>query len=103
TAFWGCYAIVFAQFAQSMGSLIEAVNQVGSLFYGSMLGVFMLAFFFRRVRGTAAFTGAIAGEAAILYARFFTPVSFLWYNVLGCLVVVAVGLAISMRERRVAA
>ncbi len=99
TAFWGCYAIVFAQFAQSLGSLIEAVNRVGSLFYGSMLGVFVLAFFFRRVRGTAAFTGAIAGEAAILCANLFTSISFLWFNVLGCVVVVAVALGISMGRR----
>ena len=57
TAFWGCYAVVFAQYGTSFGSLIEAVNLVGSLFYGGMLGVFVLAFFFPRVGGTAAFVG----------------------------------------------
>ncbi len=95
TAFWGCYAIAFAQYAKNLGALIEAVNIVGSLFYGGMLGVFVLAFYFPRVRGTAAFAGVLAGEAAIFCAHFFTQVSYLWYNVIGCLVVVATALAIS--------
>jgi Na+/proline symporter len=95
TAFWGCYAVIFAQYARNLGSLIEAVNVVGSLFYGGMLGVFVLAFAFPRVRGDAAFTGVLAGEAAIFYAHFGTAVSFLWYNVIGCIVVVSVGLLLS--------
>jgi len=100
TAFWGCYAIAFAQYGKNLGALIEAVNIVGSLFYGGMLGVFVLAFYFPRVRGTAAFTGVLAGEAAIFCAHFFTQVSFLWYNVIGCLVVVATALAISRFQPR---
>ncbi len=95
TAFWGIYAVSFAQYGKNLGSLIEAVNMVGSLFYGGMLGVFVLAFAFPRVGGTAAFTGVLAGEAAIFWAHFNTGISFLWYNVLGCVVVVAVGLALS--------
>ena len=55
TAFWGLYAVMFAQFGKNLGSLIEAVNRLGSLFYGSLLGVFTLAFFFPRVGGTGAF------------------------------------------------
>ena len=54
TVFWGLYAVAFANFAQGFGALIEAVNQVGSLFYGSMLGVFVVAFFMKRAAGTAA-------------------------------------------------
>ncbi|MGO9095827.1 MAG: sodium:solute symporter [Bryobacteraceae bacterium] len=101
TAFWGCYAMIFAaRYGQNLGTLVEAVNVVGSLFYGGMLGVFVLAFGFPRVRGTAAFTGVLAGEAAIFYASFCTGISFLWYNVLGCCVVVAVGLLLSMRQAR---
>ena len=100
TAFWGCYAIAFAQYGKNLGALIEAVNIVGSLFYGGMLGVFVLAFYFPRVRGTAAFAGVLAGEAAIFCAHFFTQVSFLWYNVIGCLVVVATALAISRFQPR---
>jgi SSS family transporter len=95
TAFWGCYAVVFSQWGQNLGTLVEAVNIIGSLFYGGMLGVFALAFFFPRVGGTAAFLGVLAGEAAIFYASFFTQISFLWYNVVGCCVVVAVGLLLS--------
>jgi SSS family transporter len=96
TAFWGCYAIAFAQYGKNLGALIEAVNIVGSLFYGGMLGVFVLAFYFPRVRGTAAFAGVLAGETAIFSAHLFTQISFLWYNVIGCLVVVATALAITL-------
>jgi len=96
TAFWGAYAVAFAAFGgRGFGALIERVNIVGSLFYGGLLGVFVLAFFFRQVGGTAAFYGVLAGEAAIFSAALFTQISFLWYNVIGCLVVVGVGLAIS--------
>jgi Na+/proline symporter len=95
TAFWGAYAVAFAGLGKHLGSLIEAVNIVGSLFYGSLLGVFVLAFFFKRVSGTGAFVGMLAGEAAIFAAFLFTGISFLWYNVIGCVVVIATGMAVS--------
>jgi Na+/proline symporter len=95
TIFWGAYAIIFAGWGRKLGSLIVAVNVIGSLFYGSLLGVFVLAFFFRQVRGTAAFFGMLAGEAAIMWAHEFTKISFLWYNVIGCGVVVLTALAIT--------
>jgi Na+/proline symporter len=95
TLFWGAYAVATSQFGKNLGSLIEAVNMLGSLFYGGMLGVFALAFYFPRVTGTAAFVGVLAGEAAIFYARFFTGISFLWYNVLGCVVVIATAVAVT--------
>lgn len=96
TVFWGCYAVAFANFAQGLGTLIEAVNQVGSLFYGSMLGVFVLAFFLKQVRGTAAFCGVVAGQLAIFAVARFTSVAYLWYNVVGALVVIAVGYGLSL-------
>ncbi|MBV9036512.1 MAG: sodium:solute symporter [Acidobacteriaceae bacterium] len=100
TVFWGAFAVSFATVgARGFGALIERVNIVGSLFYGGMLGVFVLAFFCRRVGGTAAFWGVIAGEAAIFSAAAFTQLSFLWYNVLGCAVVVVVGLALSLHKQ----
>jgi SSS family transporter len=100
TLFWGAFAVCFATVgARGFGALIERVNIVGSLFYGGMLGVFVLAFFCKRVGGTAAFWGVIAGEAAIFSTAAFTQLSFLWYNVLGCAVVVSVGLALSMGKR----
>ncbi len=95
TVFWGLYAVGFARFANRLGSLIEAVNIVGSLFYGGMLGSFVIAFFLPRVTSVGAFWGVIAGEAAIFYCFFQTKISFLWYNVIGALVVVAVAVAIS--------
>jgi len=93
TLFWGVYAVVFAGYVHRMGALIVAVNRVGSLFYGSLLGCFVLAFFCRRVGGTATFIGMLAGEAAILLTARFTDVSWLWYNVIGCAAVVAVAMA----------
>ncbi len=99
TVFWGAYAVVFASVgARGFGALIERVNIVGSLFYGGLLGVFVLAFFCKRVGGTAAFYGVFAGEIAIFLTAAFTPISFLWYNVIGCFVVVAVGLLFSFRR-----
>ena len=106
TLFWVLYAVGFAQFGRNFGALIQAVNIVGSLFYGGLLGVFVLAFFFKSVGPNGAFFGVIAGEAAIFYANLFTKISFLWYNVVGCLVVIGVGLLVSRtfdRTREVAA
>jgi Na+/proline symporter len=104
TVFWGAYAVAFAALGgRGFGALIVRVNIVGSLFYGGLLGVFILAFFCKQTGGTAAFIGVLAGEAAIFAAALFTQVSFLWYNVIGAVVVVAVGLAISMSRTRVAA
>jgi len=95
TLFWGAYAVIFAQYGRNFGALIVAVNIVGSLFYGGLLGVFVLAFFFRRVGPNGAFYGVIAGEVAIFAAFFFTKISFLWYNVIGCVVVIAAALLVS--------
>ena len=95
TVFWGVYAVVFAQYGSSFGALIEAVNIIGSLFYGGLLGVFVLAFFFKSVGPNGAFFGVLAGEAAIFAAFLFTKISFLWYNVVGCIVVVLTGVLVS--------
>jgi SSS family transporter len=100
TVFWGVYAVAFAGFGGRLGSLIEAVNIVGSLFYGGMLGVFVLAFFFRFVTANGAFWGVIAGEAAIFYCWYFTKISFLWYNVIGCLVVLGTASLLSLLTPR---
>ena len=94
TLFWGAYAVAFAGWGKKLGSLIVAVNVVGSLFYGSLLGCFVLAFGFRRVRGTATFIGMLAGEAVVFWA-FFAGISYLWFNVIGCVVVVATALVIT--------
>jgi Na+/proline symporter len=96
TAIWGTWAVMFAQYAKNLGSLVEAVNQVGSYFYPVLLGVFVLAFFFKRVRGSAAFWAMLTGEAAIVACSLFTHIAFLWYNVIGTLVVVVAGVLFSM-------
>lgn len=95
TALWGLYATVFAGYGDQLGSLIEAVNIVGSLFYGSMLGVFVLAFAPWRANGHGAFVGVLAGLAAVAWTNLYTEVTFLWFNVIGCVVTVAVGLIVS--------
>ncbi|HVU16712.1 MAG TPA: sodium:solute symporter [Candidatus Didemnitutus sp.] len=84
TAFWGLVAIAFALFAHLVENLIQATNIVGSIFYGVVLGMFLTAFFCRRVGGTAVFWAALAGQILVfaLYARL--NISYLWYNVIGC-------------------
>ncbi len=95
TAFWGVYAVVTARFAKNMGSLVEAVNLLGSFFYGGILGVFALAMYFPRVNATGAFAGVLIGEAVIFTLHYTGATSFLWYNVIGCIVVIVSGFAIS--------
>ena len=94
TIFWGVFAIAFAEFAGRLGSLIEAVNKLGSLFYGTILGIFLLAFYTKEISGTAASLGAIIGEAAVLWCAAFTNLAWLWWNVIGCVVGVAAALVI---------
>jgi len=92
TAGWGLFAIAVSERASRLGTLVEAVNILGSLFYGTVLGVFVLAFALRRITGTAAFVGALAGEALVLTLFFTTDISYLWYNVLGTAAVVLAAL-----------
>jgi solute:Na+ symporter, SSS family len=99
TAFWGVFACGVATFAAGLGSLIEVVNRFGSFFYGSLLGVFVLALGFRRVNGHGAFFGLIAGitVVAIFASHPQTKgVSFLWHNPIGMIAVVTVGIAVSL-------
>ena len=95
TAFWGVYATVFASFGGQLGSLIEAVNRVGSFFYGSLLGAFVLAFAPWKTTGHGAFVGMLAGLAAVAWTSTQTEISYLWYNVVGCVVAVGVGRLVS--------
>ncbi|HYC51044.1 MAG TPA: sodium:solute symporter [Gemmatimonadaceae bacterium] len=98
TVMWGAFACVIAYFAANLGSLIEVVNRFGSFFYGSILGVFLLAMI-PRARGSAAFFALIAGMSAVAAVNFGAPsVSFLWHNVVGALTVVAVGILLSARR-----
>jgi Na+/proline symporter len=83
TAFWGLVAIGFALFAHLAENLIQAVNILGSVFYGAPLGLFLVAFFLKRVGGTAVFWAALAAQA-LVFALCFTSISYLWYNLIGC-------------------
>jgi Na+/proline symporter len=96
TVFWGAFACAFAVFAADRGSLIEVVNRYGSYFYGSILGVFMLAVGAKRATGTGAFVGLIAGMVTVAWFVNFTSVAYLWLNIVGAVAVVAVGLAVSL-------
>jgi len=96
TGVWGLFACLVAVWAAELGSLIEVVNRIGSFFYGSVLGVFILAIAFPRATGTGAFVGLIAGMSAVGWFATFTRVAFLWHNVIGAVVVVIVGLAVSL-------
>jgi Na+/proline symporter len=96
TAFWGLFACGIAVWAAELGSLIEVVNRFGSFFYGSILGVFILAFGVPRANGTGAFWGLVAGMGAVAWTAANTPVAFLWHNVIGAVVVVVVGFLVSL-------
>jgi Na+/proline symporter len=91
TVFWGVFATIAACYAGRQGSLIEAVNRIGSYFYGPILGVFLLAFLIRRSNGKGSFYGLIAGEIAVFTVAHFSSISWLYYNVIGALTVLAVG------------
>jgi len=95
TAVWGLFASVVAVFAVELGSLIEVVNRFGSYFYGSILGVFILAIGFRRATANGAFVGLIAGMTAVGLAAKYTDVAFLWHNVTGAVAAVVAGLIVS--------
>jgi Na+/proline symporter len=99
TAFWGIFACIVAHVAVRLGSLIEVVNRFGSFFYGSLLGVFVLALAFRRANGHGAFVGLIAGIAVVAVVAFHPAtrsISFLWHNPIGVGVVVIVGMIVSL-------
>jgi SSS family solute:Na+ symporter len=92
TLLWGVLAIAFATYASLFENLIEAVNILGSLFYGVILGIFLVAFYLKRIGGNAVFVAALVGEAVVLYCYFFTELTYLWFNLLGCGVVVLLSL-----------
>ena len=84
---WGILCLIVAQFAVNMGSLIEVVNILGSWFYGTILGVFLCAFYLPKTKGTHVFWAAILAEVFVIYAWKVDLMAFLWLNVLGCLLV----------------
>jgi Na+/proline symporter len=95
TVFWGLFASVVAVYAAQLGSLIEVVNKFGSYFYGSILGVFILAIGFKRATSNGAFIGLLGGMTCVGLAATYTNVAFLWHNVTGAVAVVVIGLLVS--------
>jgi SSS family transporter len=105
TGFWGIVACVVAMYAAGLGSLIEVVNRFGSFFYGSLLGVFVLALGFKHATGTGAFVGLIAGMAVVAAVALHpatSGISFLWHNPIGVIAVVVVGSLVSLMTKPVA-
>jgi SSS family solute:Na+ symporter len=94
TVFWGVFACVVATYAATLGSLIEVVNRFGSFFYGSILGVFLLAMV-PRAKARGAFYGLIIGMATVGFVAFGTTIEYLWQNVIGAVVVLLVGVLLS--------
>ena len=88
TVFWGIYAASFALWVTRLGSLIEAVNILGSLVYGTILGIFIIAFCCKNIGGHATFVAAVISELTVLACFFFTEIPYLWFLVIGCVVLV---------------
>ena len=104
TLFWGIFCIIFAQFATNLGSLIEAVNILGSWFYGVMLGIFLVAFYLKKVQGNAVFYAAILGEIVVISMYAFTNIGWLWLNAIGAIAVVvfAVAAELALGKKQIA-
>ncbi len=90
TVFWGVVCVIMALYASKLGNLLEAVNQLGSYIYGTLLGVFVVAFYMKRINGTSVFIAAIISEATILYLGISKTVAYLWLNPIGCFLVMIV-------------
>jgi uncharacterized sodium:solute symporter family permease YidK len=94
TALWGVLAVAFALFAGFAENLIEAINILGSIFYGVLLGLFVVAFFFRRVGGPAVCLAAVTAQALVIVMYFSLNIGYLWYNLIGCAACIAFSVAL---------
>ncbi|WDF78216.1 sodium:solute symporter [Mucilaginibacter sp. KACC 22773] len=105
TVFWGVVCVIMALYASKLGNLLEAVNQLGSYIYGTVLGVFVVAFYMKRINGNAVFIAAIISEATIIYLGLTKTVAYLWLNPIGCFLVMILGLVLNraVGEKRVVA
>ncbi len=88
TLFWGVVAIIFALYARLVENLIEAVNILGSIFYGTVLGIFLVAFFIKQVKGNAVFFGALVAQLLVLLIKYNSDISYLWFNIIGCVLTI---------------
>ena len=94
TVFWGLVAVGFATFASLLDNLIQAVNILGSIFYGTVLGIFLVAFFVKHVRGHAVFGAAVISQTTVVGLFLMSDIGYLWFNVIGCALVVVLSLVL---------
>jgi len=100
TVIWGCLAISFAFMAHLSENLIEMVNILGSIFYGNILGIFLVAFFLKYVKGNAVFIAAIASQITIFVLFMFTDIGYLWFNVIGCVLTISLSLMLQSIQKK---
>jgi len=109
TLLWGVIAIIFATYASLFENLIQAVNLLGSLFYGTILGIFLVAFYFKYIKGNAVFIAALLAEACVIYIHYLNAneiapewltMGYLWYNIVGCGLVILFGFIIQGVSRK---
>ena len=96
TLLWGLIAIAFASFANLFDNLIQLVNIIGSIFYGNVLGIFLLAFFIKIVNSNSVFIAAIITQIIIIIIFTFDVMPYLWLNLVGCLLVIALALILEL-------
>ncbi|MFN6943472.1 MAG: sodium:solute symporter [Cytophagaceae bacterium] len=101
TAAWGGLAILFAVFASLVDNLIQAVNILGSIFYGPVLGIFLAAFFIKRIGSSAVFYGAIVAQLFNIFLYFTSDIGFLWFNAIGCINVIVLSMIFSFFKPKV--
>ncbi len=92
TVFWGVVCIIMALYASKLGNLLEAVNQLGSYIYGTILGVFVTAFYIKQVKGSSVFIAAVLSEIIICICGYYEVVAYLWLNAIGCILVIVLAL-----------
>lgn len=90
TLAWGIIAIIIACFANLAENLIQLVNIIGSIFYGNVLGIFLLAFFFKHIKGNAVFLSALITQVIVVIGWWFDWMPYLWLNLFGCALVIAI-------------
>lgn len=96
TVFWGLVCIGMALYASRIGNLLEAVNQLGSYIYGTILGVFIVAFYLKKIKGTAVFIAAIITEAMICLMGYYNVIAYLWLNAIGAILLIIIAWLINM-------
>jgi Na+/proline symporter len=95
TVFWGLVCVLMALYASKVGNLLEYVNKLGSYIYGTILGVFVAAFYIKKIRGNAVFIAAIVAELVVCFVGYLDKIAYLWLNAIGCILVIGIALLIN--------